>query len=130
MTNTQMVTAGALAAAGSDLSNAAKLTLQSTTKGYTIEAKITNGAVPESTVRLPVELRFACSNTDGVAATVAAQLALGCNRKEGLLKPGKGEVTFIATKPFIPTGSVLYVWVNSPKLPAAATVDIWANEIS
>lgn len=130
MTHTQIVTAGALVAAGSDLSNAAKLNFQTTTRGYTIEVRVTNGNIPSAQAMLSTELRFASSNVDAVAATQAALLSLGSITKEFKLKPGRADVTHASTKLCVPTGPTLYVWINSPKLPANATVDIWVNEIT
>lgn len=129
MTNTNVTTDGTLAAAGSELSNAAKTTLGATTRGYTLEGIILNGAVPENTKQLVVELRFKASNIDGTAAVMAAALALGCETKTVKLKMAPAETTYFTTKVFIPTGSILYTWFNSPNLPAAATVNLWLTEV-
>lgn len=129
MTNTKIINAGTLVLAGSDLSNATKVTLPASTKKYTLEVVITNGLVPEGTAALVPELRFATSNVDGVAATIAAQLTLNSQVQRSRILPGRSSVTQFTTKPFVPTGSLLYVWFSSPALPADATVDVWLNTV-
>jgi hypothetical protein len=128
MTNTQLVTAGALAAAGANVSNAIKATLGATTKVVTVEVIVTNGAIP-SAKKSALDLFIAFSNVDGVAATLATQFQQSAYRKTLNLKEGRAEVTYLCSKPLIPTGAVIYVWLGNSDLPAAGTVDIWLNEI-
>lgn len=129
MTNTKIIDAGTLDDAGSELSNATKVTLPASTKQYTLEVIITNGVVPEGTVAIAPELRFATSNVDGVAATIAAQLELNAQMHRARVKTGKSEVTHFTTKPFVPTGSLLYVWIAHPALPADAAITVWLNTV-
>lgn len=129
MTNTKIINAGVLAAAGSDLSNATKVTLPASTKQYTLEIVITNGATPNGNNIVKPQVRFATSNVDGVAATMAAQLEQNSQFKRNDIKSGRSEVTQFTTPPFVPTGSILYVWFNHPALGAAASVDVWLNTV-
>lgn len=128
MINTKIIAAGALVAAGSDASLATKVTLNAATKEYTIEGIVTNGAVPEGTKTLMLQMLFATSNVDGVAATIVTSLALYAELKQVRLKHSASVITYFRSKPFIPTGSLLYVWFNSPVLPADAAIDVWLNE--
>lgn len=127
MTNTQIITAGALVAAGSDLSNATKVTLNGATRKFTLEARVTYGAIPGQDIQ-PVALRFATSNVDGTAAAQAAILELMSAAKTCKIKTEKGAATHFYSVPFVPTGAILYVWASHPGLPADAVLDVWLNE--
>lgn len=131
MTNTKIINAGVLLAAGSDLSNATKVTLPASTKKYTLEVIITNGAAPANAINTiyKPELRFATSNVDGVAATIAAQLQLHSQFRKADLKTHISAVTQFTTVPFVPTGSLLYVWLSHPGFPLDASVDVWLNTV-
>lgn len=128
MKNTQIITAGTLLAAGEELSNATKVALQASTREYTLEVIITNGLLPEGVSELLHEVCFATSNTNGVAATVAALLTFNSEMKSSRVKSERSAVTYFRSKPFVPTGAFLYLWINHSKLPADATVDVWLNE--
>jgi hypothetical protein len=128
MTNTKIVNAGTLAAAGANISNATKVSLAAGTREYTLEVKITNGASAPAEQTLQAMLRWAVSNTDGTAATEAANFGQNVQGHTIRMRMGPGEVTHVTTKNFVPTGSILYVWIEHGKLPANATVDVWVNE--
>lgn len=130
MTNTKIVTAGVLAAAGANISNAVKVALGATTTRFTLEAIITNGAVGEPTSKLRVGLHFATSNATGTAAAEVPALVQGSQAKHVDIKTEPLAVSYIATKDFFPNGSNIFVWLETPKLPAAAAVDVWLNELT
>lgn len=129
MTSTQIITAGVLPAAGGNLLLAVKHSFASGTNAFSLEMKVTNGAIPEGTNRLRLKLACATSAEDGVAATVAALLEQFSQSRYTDLKTGKADVTYDKTDVYAVKGAKLYVWLESPVLPAAGSVSVWVNEL-
>lgn len=129
-TYTQIVTASTLAAAGSAQSDKTKTTLQLSTAKYALEARVTNTASLGKTEKR-VRVFFVCSNLNLTIASTDLAATLGLNARwfELEVKQGAGDVTVKASMPFVPTGPILYTWIEHSPAEAACAVDLWVTEI-
>jgi len=129
MTSTQVITSQSIGTStnkGEDLF-AIRLTPQSITDRFFVEAVITNGAAGYDIGNRPV-VKFACYNASITASGAPAILKRSARYLE-LLPSINASAVVSRTSVCEPlSGPYIYLWVDCPAFATAATLSVWIHE--
>lgn len=126
MTITTVINGVTVGTTPSPASNITQLVLQVGTGAFTIQGLLTTGAGANGS-EVSVWYAPCCDN---IAASMASVEQLKSNAKKLPLKtfvPSRGY--FFSTDGDMVCGGYLYLWVEEPKLPAAATLTVKVCEV-
>lgn len=105
-----------------------KITAVSTTSGFYIQPRVTNG-IGDYKGKYTVRVWYCASSYSLTAAAAVTQLKLNASYVDLPLDPANGGVAIRDSFLEVLSGQYIYLWCAIPNLPVAATLDVNVTEI-
>lgn len=130
-TYTKIVDNTTLAAAGSAESNKVETALQTGTGVYALElvVRTSNGLSGNQSKIVRVWFVTTNENVDPAAVSLRDIFGLYAKSFDLEVKFNRSSVTVRSSVPFVPTGSILYTWLEHSPGSTAVAADLWLTEV-